>query len=157
MAYIELSGEINFGKKIMVFVEGTILKPKSILLQYSYKSYVPIGKAVSLIERWYSQGAEVVYCTSQRDLNKVNDTAEMLKNFGFRGSKLYYRAEGQEYKDVVEIVYPDILIEDDCYSIGGVKEMCITNVSKSVKDRIKSVVVKEFKGIDLLSPNYLQL
>lgn len=157
MAYIELSNEMNYGKKILVFAEGTILKPKSILLQYSYKSYVPIGKAVSLIERWYSQGAEIVYCTHQRDLNKVNDTADMLKNFGFLGSKLYYRAEGQEYKDVVEIVYPDILVEDDCYSIGGAKEMCITNVSKPIQDRIRSVVVKEFKGIDLLSSNYLEL
>ena len=157
MAYVEISNEINYGQKILIFVEGTILKPKSILLQYSYKSYVPIGKAVSLIERWYAQGAQIVYCTHQRDLHKVSETAEMLKSFGFLGSKLYYRGENQEYKDVVEIVYPDILIEDDCYSIGGAKEMCITNVAKSLQERIKSVVVKEFKGIDNLSPNYLEL
>jgi hypothetical protein len=157
MAYVELDSEVNYGKKILIFVEGTILKPKSILLQYNYKSYVPIGKAVSLIERWYAQGAAIVYCTYQRDMHKVNDTAEMLKEFGFKGQRLYYRADKQEYKDLVEMIFPDILVEDDCYSIGGAKEMCITNVPSHLKDRIRSVVVKEFKGIDQLPSNYLAL
>lgn len=157
MAYVELSSDINYGNKIMIFVEGTILKPKSILLQYSHRSYVPIGKAVSLINRWHAQGAEIVYCTYHKEVNKVNETADMLKDFGFLGSKIYYRAQNQSYKDVVDIIHPDILIEDDCYSIGGAKEMCITFVPTHMKERIKSIVVKEFKGIDSLSPNYLEL
>ena len=157
MAYVDMSSDVNYGKKILVFVEGTILKPKSILLQYNYKSYVPIGKAVSLVDRWYTQGASIVFCTHQRDLHKVNETAAMLEEFGFKGERLYYRGDKQEYKDLVEMIRPDILIEDDCYSIGGAKEMCIANVSPYMKERIRSIVMKEFKGIDSLTSNYLEL
>jgi len=45
---------------------------------------------------------------------------------------------------------PDILIENDCESIGGQKEMTITFVKPRVKQKIKSIVVKEFQGIDHL-------
>ena len=46
------------------------------------------------------------------------------------------------YNDIVEIVMPDILIEDDCKSIGGQSQMCITYVAPSLKSKIKSIVVK---------------
>jgi len=45
---------------------------------------------------------------------------------------------------------PDILIEEDCRSIGGQWQMCITHVEPELKSKIKSIVVKEFKGIDHL-------
>ena len=44
------------------------------------------------------------------------------------------------------------LIEDDCESIGGEKEMTITFVKPEIKQKIKSIVVKEFSRIDDL-PN----
>lgn len=157
MPYLVLSDETNYGKKIMIFVEGTIWKPKSILFQYSYRHYVPVGKSVERIANWYSQGAEIFYCTYQRDEQKIADTARMLREFGYPGSRLYYRLPGQNYREIVETIVPDILIEDDCYSIGGAKEMCVTNLAAAMKDHIQSIVVKEFHGIDALSPNYLEL
>jgi len=42
------------------------------------------------------------------------------------------------------------LIEDDCESIGGMEEMTIINIKPDLKKKIKSVVVKEFEGIDHL-------
>ena len=56
----------------------------------------------------------------------------------------------KKYKDIIEVVRPDVLIEDDCKSIGGSWQMCITYVQPQIKDTIKSIVVKEFKGIDYL-------
>ena len=47
---------------------------------------------------------------------------------------------------------PDVLIEDDCESIGGTKEMTITHVNPKLKARITSIPVQEFGGIDHL-PN----
>ena len=61
-----------------------------------------------------------------------------------------FRKKGEQYKDVAEKILPDILIEDDCESIGGIKEMTITNVKPEIKKKIKSVVIKEFGGIDEL-------
>ena len=45
---------------------------------------------------------------------------------------------------------PDVLIEDDCESIGGKDEMTITHVKPDLKKKIKSIVVKEFSGLDHL-------
>ncbi len=56
------------------------------------------------------------------------------------------------YKDIAERVLPDVLIEDDCESIGGKKEMTITDIKPEIRKRVKLVVIKEFEGIDNL-PN----
>jgi len=48
---------------------------------------------------------------------------------------------------------PDIIIEDDCESIGGKYEMTYTHIKPELKKRIKSIVVEEFGGIDHLPDN----
>ncbi len=61
---------------------------------------------------------------------------------------MFFRQGGEEYKDITEKVLPDILIEDDCESIGGVKEMTISDISQNLKAKIKFILIKEFQGID---------
>ena len=150
MPYIELADSQPSRVRIMIFAEGTILKPKSPLSLYNLRTYVPIGNAVSMIESWYRQNAEILYCTSRKG-KQAENMARLLQSYQFAGSKLYYRAEKQQYKDIVEEVRPDILIEDDCRSIGGSSQMCITHVTPAIKDSIKSIPVEEFKGIDHLA------
>ena len=53
--------------------------------------------------------------------------------------------------------FADILIEDDCESIGGRTQMVYPNVSYLVKDRIKSIIVKEFSGIEHLPSDINEL
>ena len=156
MSYVELS-KAEIGRKIMlIFTEGTILKPKSVMGQYDLNAYVPIGKCVAMISGWHEQGAEIVYCTSRRK-KEVREMADLLTQYGFPGTKLYYRSVKQQYKDVVEEVMPHILIEDNCRSIGGTFQMCISSVDPEIKATIKSVPVDEFKGIDHLPVNYTDL
>lgn len=140
----------------MIFAEGTILKPKSLFLLYNHRTYIPIGNAVSLIKDWYEEDVEILYCTSRRG-KQAEEVAHLLKEYGFAGSKLYFRGKKQAYKDIVESVKPDILIEDDCRSIGGSWQLCIRHVAPSIMDSIKSIVVKEFKGIDHLPRSVQQL
>jgi len=45
----------------MIFVEGTILKPKSWLSLYKHNAYVPIGNSVKIIEMWEKQGANIIF------------------------------------------------------------------------------------------------
>jgi hypothetical protein len=52
------------------------------------------------------------------------------------------------YKDVAERAIPDILIEDDCESIGGQPEMVYPHVQPELQQRITPIIVKEFEGID---------
>lgn len=133
----------------MIFVEGTILKPKSWFSLYNHKSYIPIGNCMDIIKGWQGQGANIVYCTSRKG-KQAEDIANLLIKFGFAGNKLFYRSKGEKYNHIVENIQPNILIEDDCKSIGGAWQMCITHVDSKIKESITSIVVPEFKGIDYL-------
>jgi len=150
LAYIELSKKCDSSIKILIFAEGTILKPKSIFTIYNHKSYLPIGNCIEKINGWHRQGAEILYCTSRKN-NHAIEIADILRRYGFAGTKLFFREKGQKYKDIVELIKPNILIEDNCKSIGGSWQMCITYVQPLLKETIKSIIVKEFKGIDHLS------
>jgi hypothetical protein len=149
MRRILLNEKQQTGLKIMIFVEGTILKPKSWFSLYNHNTYIPIKNARRIIEAWQQQGADIIYCTSRKKA-QADDIAALLKKYDFPGSFLFVRETGESYKDIVEMTQPDILIEDDCKSIGGAWQMCITKVNQEIKEKILSIVVPEFKGIDNL-------
>ena len=150
MAFIQLSESRSDGIRIMIFTEGTILKPKSGRFLFSFQNYVPIGDSVAVISRWIAQGARIDYCTSRKG-RSVQVIAQVLGRFSLPGERLYYRGKGEAYKDIVEAVKPDVLIEDDCKSIGGARQMCITHVAPEIRKNIQSIIVGEFEGIDQLS------
>lgn len=66
------------------------------------------------------------------------------------------RNKGEQYRGIVEKLRPDILIEDDCRSIGGQKKWCITNVKKELQSNIQSIIVPELFGIDDLKIDGLE-
>ena len=51
---------------------------------------------------------------------------------------------------------PDILIEDDCESIGA-DEITYPHIREDLKTKIKSVVVREFQGINHLPDSIEEL
>ena len=63
---------------------------------------------------------------------------------------MHFRREGETYGAVAERVMPDVIVEDDCESIGGEAEMTWPQIAPERRARIRSVVVKEFGGIDHL-------
>lgn len=150
--------------KVMVFTEGTIFThSKWIGLTREetvqrvkegegddYAGIVPIGGAVRKIQTWSDAGAEILYLTSRRSLDEIEQVQQALQRFGFPKGQLFFRLESEEYKDVAERVLPDILIEDDCESIGGEVEMTYPGIRPEIKEKILSIVVKEFGGIDHL-------
>ncbi len=151
-----MNKEYHTGLTIMIFTEGTILKPKSWFSLYNHNSYIPIGDSVNIVKAWQEQGANIIYCTSRTNKH-AHDIAAILKSFGFTGAFLAMREHKEKYKDIVEALKPDILIEDDCKSIGGAWQMCITKVKPEIKKNIISIVVREFQGIDHLPVNTEQL
>jgi len=159
--------------KILIFTEGTIIMHKTaighsreeIVKQskgflrifrdksvYDYKSYVPVGNAVKKLQNWKKDGAEILYLTSRRKPEEIKQIQNILQKFKFPDGQLLFRQKDEEYKDVAERIIPDVLIEDDCESIGGIDEMTITHVKPEIKKKIKSIPIKEFGGIDHL-PN----
>ncbi len=83
-------------------------------------------------------------------IEAVNKDRLVLQAYGFPEGMVFSRANGQSYQDIAKTVLPDVLIEDDCESIGGEEEMTITHVRPEYKKRITSLIVKEFGGIDHL-------
>jgi len=155
--------------RILVFLHGTLIMHKnalgksreervkqSVLREQSvldYRSYIPIGNTVKKLDKWKKQGFEIIYFSSHENIRDVNKDKFVLRKYKFPPGKVAFRKNNEKYKDVVERIIPDILIEDDCESIGGKREMSITYVKPEIKRKIKLIVVKEFTGIDNLPDN----
>ncbi len=141
--------------KILVFTEGTVLKHVSDDRIKDYSSYVPVGGAVEKLTVWTENGAEISYLTSRVKFMEIKQIKDVLKNFDFPGDMVHARQEDETYKQVVMTVKPDLLIEDDCKSIGGEAEM----ISFGLKSEagIHVIVVPEFGGIDHLPDNLEEL
>lgn len=131
---------INYESKIEKAESGSV---------YDFSIYTPTDNAVEKLKGWKNQGAEIMYLTSRRVKGEIEDTKHILQKYEFPDyQNVYFRQQGEEYKDVAERLIPDVLIEDDCESIGGEKEMTYPHIKPEIQQKIKSVVVKEFAGID---------
>lgn len=153
----------------MVFLHGTVIMHSAAIGRtreervrqvldldkslHDFASYVPVDNAVNKLQAWRQQGAEIVYLSSHKQVKEIEIDKAVLRNHDFPEGRIFFREGGEQYKDVAEGVLPDILIEDDCESIGGEKEMTYPHIKPELKARIKSIVVKEFGGIDHLPDN----
>lgn len=159
--------------KIAVFLHGTTimhknasgLKREEIIKQVlvrdksvqEFESYIPVGNAPKKLFRWKTQGARISYLSSHNNTKDVKKDKIVLKKYGFPRGKVFYWKNEERNNDIVEKIMPDILIEDDCESIGGKKEMIVTDLKPEIKKKIKSTVTKEFEGIDHLPDNIQEL
>ena len=165
-------GCVGMKCKILIFTEGTLLmhkiavghSRKEIVKQvktdyfvvHDYASYIPIGDCVKRLFLWKKKGAKIMYLTSRRKKDEIVAISSVLKKYNFPKGKLVFRVLNESYGDVVERIIPDVLIEYDCESIGGTREMTIYQVAPTLRKKIKSIVVKEFEGIDSL-PDYFKI
>ncbi|MCA9392190.1 hypothetical protein KC614_03235 [candidate division WWE3 bacterium] len=164
--------------RILVFTEGTILMhaagygltPEERVKQvqagshgiYDYGSYIPIGDSVIKLTNWQSQGVEISYLTSRKTDNEVQSVQKVLTQHGFPKGELYKRTGDETYADVVKRVAPNVLIEDDCESIGGLAETIGSQLKKYGYNDLTIIIVPEFGGISDLPedvktlPQYLE-
>lgn len=170
--------------KILIFLQGTTImhssgvgKTREERVKDSmeegesirdFAAYVPIGSAPEKLRKWVQQGAEIYYLSALTEDKKVRGDEivgkeglkvdqEILNKYGFPQGEVCHRQRGESYADIAEKIMPDILIEDDCESIGGEKEMTYTNIRPELKPKIKQIIVKEFEGIDHLPNNLGEL
>ena len=115
-----------------------------------FGSYVAVDGAGRKLITWVGQGAEISYLSSHRDEPDVALDRAVLERLEFPPGQVWFRRAGQEYSDVVEEIHPDVLVEDDCESIGGANDMTYPNLNVQAKARVHSIVVAEFGGIDHL-------
>lgn len=133
--------------KIMFFIEGTTFYTKSLLFLFSKYGYKPIGNAVEIVNTLYEKGYEIYLCSYVRN-TRYNFIKSIVDFYGMKYTEILCRNKGETYREIVERLKPNILIEDDCKSIGGLKACCITGVKDEIKKEIQSIIVPEFAGID---------
>ena len=140
--------------KILVFTEGTATRHPSEERRFDVASFVPTAGAVDKVSRWREQGVEICYLTSQRPADGCRAVEATLQRHGFPAGELHYRREGEEYVDVVRRVGPDVLVEDDCQSIGW--DEVITPKLKP-EWGITGVIVPENGGLAHLADDHREL
>jgi hypothetical protein len=67
------------------------------------------------------------------------------------------RGEGEGYGSLVERLSLDVLIEDDCESIGGAAETCAAQLSQAARRSLRCIVLPEFSGLSSLPDNPAEL
>jgi len=152
--------------RVMVFLHGTTLmhaagvgQPREVRVRQSkerdpsvtdFANYVPIGNAAEKVGAWAAKGAEIVYLSSLRNSLDVVADRVVLNRWAFPTGDILWRGEDESYADVVARAGPDVLVEDDCESIGGRGETASAHLSPEVAKKVHSLVVNEFGGIDHL-------
>jgi hypothetical protein len=159
--------------KIMVFLHGTVImhrnaagrsreeRVKQVLDSdeslHDFAAYVPVGDAPGKLQAWSLGGAEIVYLSSHKNIDDAKIDRSVLQTYSFPDGPVFFRHSGEEYHEVAEQVRPDILVEDDCESIGGEKAMTYPHIKPELKAKVKGIVVQEFGGIDHLPDDILTL
>ncbi|MFX0082865.1 MAG: hypothetical protein ACFE94_14030 [Candidatus Hodarchaeota archaeon] len=160
--------------RILVFLHGTCIMHKNALglsrgqiIQQiidntdesisDFASYIPIGDVVKKLTSWHNQGAEILYLSSHLNLENVKKDEIVLKKYKFPEGPIFYRWKRKDWNLTIEKAKPDIIIEDDCESIGGTSQMTYPNLQPELQSKITSIVIKEFGGIDHLPNNIYKL
>ncbi|MFX1306745.1 MAG: hypothetical protein ACFFDG_07985 [Promethearchaeota archaeon] len=160
--------------RILVFLHGTCIMHKTALglsrgqiVQQIIKdadesisdfaSYIPIGNVVKKLTSWYNQGAEILYLSSHLTLENVKKDENVLIKYKFPKGPIFYRRKEKNWNLVIKEAKPNLIIEDDCESIGGKSQMTYPNLKPELRSKIKSIVIKEFAGIDHLPDDISKL
>ncbi len=147
----------------MVFLHGTSIMHASAIGQartarvrqvmnkdpavLDYGSYVPTEGAVAKLTAWQRRAAQICYLSSHRTASAAAIDKSVLAAHAFPAGTLYYRAHGESYADVVRRWSADILVEDDCESIGGRAHTTASDFARSSGLAVRCVVVPEFGGL----------
>lgn len=138
--------------RVMVFTEGTILYHSAALNQtretffqqvkdkhpsiYEFSDYLPIGEAPRKLTGWSKQGHQILYMTSRTKPSEIQDIKYVLTKHHFPEGDLLHRSTHENYAAIVAKNTPDIIIEDDCESIGGAPMMIYSKLDTDLKTMI---------------------
>jgi hypothetical protein len=122
----------------------------------SNSTYVPIGGAAGKLHRWSAQGAQIAYLSPNRLAERIAEDVAILQQNGFPPGRVLARAPGESYGELIAKDLPDILLEDDCESIGA-DEIAYLQIPVDQRTRVLSIVIPEFEGIDHLPDSLSEL
>src|SRR5262244_2184837 len=151
--------------RLLVFLHGTVLMHSAALGMAraervaqvraghptvgDYAAYVPVGDAVATLQKWQGAGAQIDYLSSRRNPGDVAKDAFVLREHGSQRAGCWPASPAKSYGDVAGREATDVLIEDDCESIGA-EHITYPQIRPDLRAHIKSIVIPEFGGLDHL-------
>lgn len=122
-----------------------------------FVNYVPTESAVRKVCAWATRGAQIAYLSSRLRDEAVAADMAVLARSEFPPGEILHRREGETYVDLLARARLDILVEDDCESIGGAALIIYPNLPAANQQQLRSVVVREFEGLSSLPDDPRQL
>lgn len=159
--------------RLIVFLQGTVIMhsgaaglPRTAIVAQvrdrsdptvqDFASYIPVGGAVRKLVRWHQQGGRIDYLSAHRDPVRLGQDAALLIRHQFPPGRILARRAGQSYGDLVAGELPDVLVEDDCESIGA-DQIGYLQLDPLLRAEVTSIIVPEFGGIDHLPESVADL
>lgn len=121
--------------RVMVFLHGTAIMHASAASHsraervrqsrrrdasvLDFAAYVPAENAVDKVQAWQHRGADICYLSSHTEPADVALDRAVLATHGFPDGPVLFRQPGESYAGVARRAGADVVVEDDCESIGG--------------------------------------
>jgi hypothetical protein len=112
-----------------------------------FASYVPTPGTAARLAAWQRHGAILVYLSSHRHPDDIRTDAAVIRRHGFPAGPVHGRQPGEDYGPLAERLGLDVLVEDDCESIGGAAQTCAAQLSPAGTQSLRCVVLPEFSGL----------
>jgi hypothetical protein len=122
-----------------------------------YASYLPTPGTAGKLAAWQRQGAILVYLSSHRRPEDIRADESVICRRGLPAGPVYGRRQGEDYGPLVERLGLDVLVEDDCESIGGAAQTCASQLGPAGSRSVRCIVLPEFSGLTDLPDNPAQL
>lgn len=150
------------GVRILLFLHGTAIMhaaaagvPRAERVRQSVRrvpsvtdfgSYVPADAAVEKAFSWQRHGADICYLSSHRTAADVDLDRGVPTAHGFPSGPVFFRQPEESYADVACRAGADVVVEDDCESIGG-SAQTVSSALGPRAEQVHCVVVPEFGGL----------
>jgi len=122
-----------------------------------FASYLPTPGTTDKLAAWARRGAILIYLSSHRRQNDIRADESVIRRHRFPPGPVHGRQEGEDYGPLVDRLGLDVLVEDDCESIGGAAQTCAAQLSPAGRQSVRCVVLPEFSGLAGLPDNPAEL
>ena len=122
-----------------------------------FASYIPTPGAAEKLAAWERRGATLAYLSSHRRPDDIRADESVIRRHGFPSGPVHGRREGEDYGALVERLGLDVLVEDDCESIGGAAQTCAAQLSPAGRQSVRCIVLPEFSGLASLPDDPAEL
>jgi hypothetical protein len=122
-----------------------------------FACYIPTPGTAVKLAAWERHGATLVYLSSHRRPDDIHADERVIRRYGFPAGPVHGRQNGEDYRPLVERLGLDVLVEDDCESIGGPEQTCAAQLSPAGRQSVRCLVLPEFSGLAGLPDNPAEL